>query len=117
MFDKGELKTNPIHGNDLATVCVGAIYNVDKEILVGGPETLTHQEIALSAFVVLGSKPKITYIPELIRTSFLKLLKIFTGSKTYGPIEFFMTVMAIDMVAPEYGELTLKEYFSKLNSR
>lgn len=117
LFDKGELKTNPIHGKDLATVCVDAINNVDKKILVGGPETLTHQEIALSAFEVLGSKPKITYIPEWIRSSTLKLLKIFTGSKTYGPIEFFMTVMAIDMVAPEYGKYTLKEYFTKLNAR
>ena len=63
------------------------------------------------------SEPKMTYVPEWIRAFILKLLKFFTGSKIYGPIEFFMTVMAIDMVAPEYGELTLKEYFSKLNAR
>ncbi|MBT8373461.1 MAG: SDR family NAD(P)-dependent oxidoreductase, partial [Deltaproteobacteria bacterium] len=81
-----------------------------------GPETLIHQEIALSAFDVLGSRPKITYIPEWMRASVLKLLKMFTGSKTYGPIEFFMTVMAIDMVAPEYGKYTLKEHFASLKS-
>jgi uncharacterized protein YbjT (DUF2867 family) len=114
LFGKGVLKTNPIHGKDLATVCVDAINEGDKEVLVGGPETLTHQEIALSAFDVLGSKPKITYIPEWMRASVLKLLKLFTGSKTYGPIEFFMTVMAIDMVAPEYGKYTLKEHFAKM---
>lgn len=114
LFGKGVLKTNPIHGKDLATVCVDAINQGDKEVLVGGPETLTHQEIALSAFDVLGSKPKITYIPEWIRASVIKLLKKFTGSKTYGPIEFFMTVMATDMVAPEYGKNTLKEHFEGL---
>jgi len=114
LFGKGVLRTNPIHGKDLATVCVDAINGGDKELLVGGPETLTHQEIALSAFDVLGSKPKISYIPEWMRVSVLKLLKMFTGSKTYGPIEFFMTVMAIDMVAPEYGKYTLKEHFAKL---
>ena len=114
LFGKGLLKTNPIHGKDLATVCVDAINQGEKEVLVGGPETLTHQEIALSAFNVLGSKPKISYIPEWMRVSVLKLLKVFTGSKTYGPIEFFMTVMAIDMVAPEYGKYTLKEHFAKL---
>jgi uncharacterized protein YbjT (DUF2867 family) len=114
LFGKGLLKINPIHGKDLATVCVDAVNEGDKEVLVGGPETLTHQEIALSAFDVLGSKPKITYIPEWMRTSALKLLKMFTGSKTYGPIEFFMTVMAIDMVATEYGEYTLKEHFARL---
>jgi hypothetical protein len=69
-------------------VCVDAINKLDKQISVGGPETLTHQEIALSAFDVLGSVPKITYVPEWIRVSILILLKIFTGSKTYGPVEF-----------------------------
>ena len=39
---------------------------------------------------------------------------MFTGSKIYGPIEFFMTVMAIDMVAPEYSRYTLKEHFATL---
>jgi uncharacterized protein YbjT (DUF2867 family) len=115
LFGKGQLKTNPIHGKDLATVCVDASNKGTKEVFVGGPETLTHQEIALSAFDVLGSKPKITYIPEWMRVSVLKLLKMFTGSRTYGPLEFFMTVMAIDMVAPEYGKLTLKKHFENLN--
>ncbi len=114
LFGKGVLKTNPIHGKDLATICANTISDRDKEVLVGGPETLTHQEIALSAFDVLGSEPKITYIPEWMRASVLKLLKMFTGSKVYGPIEFFMTVMAIDMIAPEYGKHTLKEHFAEL---
>jgi len=114
LFGKGVLKTNPIHGKDLASVCVDAIKAGDKEVLVGGPETLTHQEIARSAFDVLGSEPKITNIPEWMRASVLKLLKMFTGSKTYGPIEFFMTVMAIDMIAPEYGKHRLKEHFRRL---
>ena len=114
LFGNGELKSNPIHGEDLAAVCVDAIEKTNQTIKVGGPETLTHQEIALSAFDVLGSKPKITYIPEWMRILVLKLLKMFTGSKVYGPIEFFMTVMAIDMLAPEYGKHTLKEHFVEL---
>jgi uncharacterized protein YbjT (DUF2867 family) len=116
LFGKGVLKTNPIHGKDLATVCVDAIHKGAKEVLVDGPETLTHQEIALCAFDVLGSKPKITYIPEWMRASVLKLMRIFAGSKTYGPVEFFMTVMAIDMIAPEYGKFKLKKHFENLNS-
>ena len=81
LFGKGVLKTNPIHGKDLATVCVDAINEGDKEVLVGGPETLTHQEIATSAFDVLGNKPKITYIPEWMRASILKLLKMLPEAK------------------------------------
>jgi nucleoside-diphosphate-sugar epimerase len=114
LFGKGALKTNPIHGEDLAVACVDAIEMQDKEIRIGGPEILTHNEIAETAFTVLGTRPKIAYIPNWVRTSILRLMRFFTGSKTYGPIEFFLTVMAMDMVAPRYGKHTLKEYFKGL---
>ena len=115
LFGDGKWKVNPIHGEDLATVCVDAIEESDQEIKVGGPEILTHNEIAMTAFDVLDREPKITYISDWIRTAILKMLRIFTGSKFYGPIEFFLTVMAMDMKAPEYGKHTLKEHFSHLN--
>jgi uncharacterized protein YbjT (DUF2867 family) len=115
LFGDGELKTNPIHGEDLAAVCVDTIDKSDKEIKVGGPETLTHNDIAAKAFETLGVKPKITHIPNSFRVAVLKMVRLFSGSKVYGPIEFFMTVMAMDMVAPEYGRHTLGEYFNKLN--
>ncbi len=114
-FGNGELRANPIHGEDLAAVCVDAIERPDKENEIGGPETLTQNEIASMAFDILGNKPKITYIPDWVRVTILKLVKLFTRSKFYGPVEFFMTVMAIDMLAPEHGKHTLKEYFKKLN--
>jgi len=115
LFGDGELKMNPIHGKDLAVVCVDAIDRSDKEIKVGGPETLTHNEIAAKAFETLGVTSKITHIPNSVRVAVLKMVRLFSGSKVYGPIEFFMTVMAMDMVAPEYGRHTLGEYFNKLN--
>ena len=116
LFGNGELRANPIHGEDLAVVCVDAIDSSDKEIQIGGPETLTQNEIASIAFDILGKKPKITHIPGWVRAVILKLARLFTGSKVYGPIEFFMTVMSIDMLAPEYGKHTLKEYFTILNN-
>ena len=116
LFGKGKLKANPIHGEDLATFCVDAIEKPDKEVEIGGPETLTQNEMASIAFKVLGNKPKITYIPDWIRVTVLKLLKLVTISRFYGPVEFFMTVMAMDMLAPEYGNHTLKEYFTILNN-
>jgi len=115
LFGDGELKANPIHGEDLSKVCVDAIDNTNLEIDVGGPETLTQNQIAATAFEILGVPSKITYIPEWIRASILKSVRIFTRSQFYGPIEFFMTVMAIEMVAPEYGKHTLKQYFASLN--
>lgn len=116
LFGNGELRANPIHGEDLAVVCVNAIDRSDKEIEIGGPETITQNEIASIAFDVLGNKPKITHIPDWVRATILKLVRLLTGSKVYGPVEFFMTVMAMDMLAPEYGKHTLKEYFTILNN-
>jgi len=113
-FGDGEQKINPIHGEDLAAVCVNAIDAAEKEIEIGGPETLTQNEIARLAFDILVEKPKIAYIPHWVRIAILKLVRLFTGSKVYGPIEFFMTVMAMDMVAPETGSHTLKEHFRNL---
>lgn len=116
LFGNGELKSNPIHGVDLAQVCVDAIDKKETEIEVGGPETLSQNEIAQIAFDVADKPIKITYIPDWIRRVLLKSLKLFLNPKKYGPIEFFMNVMAIEMVAPEFGDQTLRDYFDKIKS-
>jgi uncharacterized protein YbjT (DUF2867 family) len=116
LFGNGELRANPIHGADLAAVCVDAIDRPDREIDVGGPEILTQNEIAAMAFDVLGSRPRITHIPDWVRGAVLKIVRTATGSTVYGPVEFFLTVMAMDMLAPTYGVHSLKEHFIGLNS-
>ena len=45
VFGSGEYRINPIHGEDLAEVCVNAATGDEKEINVGGPDILTHNEI------------------------------------------------------------------------
>ncbi len=117
LFGNGEQKTNPIHGDDLAMVCMDAIDATDQEINVGGPDTLTYNEIAEIAFAVSGKTPRISHIPDWIRKSILKLLRLVSSSKFYGPIEFFMTVTAIDMIAPEYGTHRLKDHFAILRQQ
>ena len=117
LFGSGEQKTNPIHGEDLAVVCLNAIDNLNQVIKVGGPDTLTYNEIAEIAFEVVGTEPKITRVPSWVRTTILKLVRTFTNSKFYGPIEFFLTVTAIDMIAPEHGTHRLKDYFAMLHQR
>ena len=114
LFGDGNLKSNPIHGEDLAEVCVEAINKSEAVIKIGGPETLTQNEISTTAFDVLEKSPKIIYIPDWIRKIAIRLVRTFSGSKTYGPIEFFLTVMSIEMVAPEYGKHTLKDFFKEL---
>jgi len=111
LFGKGEYRANPIHGADLATLCVDAIDFDKREIDIGGPQTLSHNEIAQLAFDAVNKKAAITYIPEWLRKMVLWGVRRFTTSRFYGPIEFFLTVMAMDMLAPEYGSRTLQIFF------
>jgi uncharacterized protein YbjT (DUF2867 family) len=113
LFGDGSYKMNPIHGEDLATVCVDAITSDDKNIEAGGPEILTHNEIAELAFKILDKESKIKYMPDWIRRLVIWMMRRFTSSKTYGPIEFFMTVLAMDMVAPKFGKHDLESYFNE----
>ena len=115
LFGDGKYKSNPIHGEDLAEVCVNAISRNDKETNVGGPEILTQEEIAKIAFDSLRRKSKITYIPDWIRKLGLKVGKNITVKYSYGPFEFFMNVMAMDMVGKSYGNKNLYNYFKSLS--
>jgi uncharacterized protein YbjT (DUF2867 family) len=111
VFGSGEYRINPIHGEDLAEVCVNAATGDEKEINVGGPDILTHNEILTIAFDSIGKTARISRIPIWIRNCLLAVLRTFTSVKTYGPIEFFMTVLAVDLVAPAYGKYHLKDFF------
>jgi len=111
VFGSGEQKINPIHGEDLAKVCIEEITSDNRIVDIGGPEILTYNQILSIAFDAAGKKPKISKVPIWMRNVILKLARLFTSVKTYGPLEFFMTVLAIDMVAPIYGSRHLQEFF------
>lgn len=117
LFGNGQFRSNPIHGADLASVCVDVIETEERELEVGGPDTLTQEEIANLAFASLKKTPKITYIPDWLRKTFLRLLQIFTKESYHGPLEFFLTIMAMDMTAPEYGSRSLKRFYSELSDQ
>ena len=111
VLGSGKYRINPIHGQDLAEVCVNAANGEEKEINVGGPDILTHNEIVAIAFESINKKIKISRVPIWLRNFILSTLRFFTSVKTYGPIEFFMTVLTMEMVAPTYGKHHLKEFF------
>ena len=117
LFGRGEYLSNPIHGDDLAKVCIDAIANIEKEILVGGPEVFTQVELATVAFEAVGKPVKITFIPNWIRIFLLTLCKLFLNAKRYGPIEFFLNVLVMNMNAPKFGAQTLSRYFQSLNEK
>ena len=103
----------PIHGRDLASVCVDVAEGSEIEVEAGGPEVMTQREAALLAFDVVGKKPKITVIPLGLARRLVKALGLV--SKQFGDLaEFIVVAGEIDGVGPPLGTTTLRTYFERL---
>jgi uncharacterized protein YbjT (DUF2867 family) len=117
LFGNGNFKLNPIDGEDLAKVCVD---NMEDEILeesVGGIDMFTQNQLAELALNAWEKPIKISHLPDWTRRLTIWFLRTFTSSKTYGPIEFFLTAMADDNIANKYGSKRLKDFFElQINS-
>lgn len=111
LFGDGKKRLNPIHGEDLATVIVNNIDSDEAEINVGGPDVLSQNDIAKLALTACHKPVRIIHIPDWIRKVVLWGLRHLTPSTFYGPLEFFMTTMVVDMVAPQYGYHSLSQFF------
>lgn len=113
LLGDGENKVNPIHGADLAKVCVDAVENHEKEVGTGGPEVFTFNEVISMAFDAVGKKPWITHIPLWMGDAALFITGFF--SKTLaGLLSFAITVNRIDNVAPMSGTHYLKDFYREL---
>jgi len=110
LIGKGENKINPIHGADLAKVCVDAVEDRKREIQVGGPIVYTYREIAELAFSVIGKEPKITSIPAAPLKLIVGMIRPF-NKHYYTLAKFFLIAMQNDFVAPKTGIHNLKEYY------
>jgi len=113
LIGEGRHKINPIHGADLANVCVDAVVSQQHEISVGGPVTYTYVEIAELAFSVLGKIPKITKIPAGLVNLVVKMIRPFS-KYCYTLAAFFTTVMQLDFDAPKTGTHSLKEFYQEI---
>lgn len=111
LFGSGNQRFNPIHGEDLAKAIVDNLEDYNNELTVGGPDILSLNDISKLALTSLNKPIKITHLPDCLRRFTIWTLRTFTSVKTYGPIEFFLTLMADDNVAPTYGKYHLKDYF------
>lgn len=111
LFGSGNQKFNPIHGEDLATFIVDNLEETNKELTIGGPDVLSLNDISKLALNALNKPIKIIHLPDWMRKLTIWSLRTFTSVKTYGPIEFFLTLMAEDNVAPTYGKHHLKHFY------
>lgn len=111
LFGNGEALISPIDGSDLAGFCVEACEAGLSRVDVGGPETLSQNDIAKLAFEALSSPSRITHLPLPLCSFIVNVLK-WTGMKSIsGPLEFFLAASTMDMSAPAHGTLTLGEAF------
>ena len=115
LIGDGRKRINPIHGADLAKVCVDAISHDDDEISVGGPVIYTGQEIAELAFSTLGKAPRITRVPLLLAQAAVKLVRPF-NHQTSDLIDFFVSAAQSNDIAPAMGEHTLAVYYQELDA-
>ena len=117
LFGKGQYTMNPIHGEDLAEVCVAQLERYEREVNVGGAEIFTQTEMAHLAFEVLHKPANIIYFPDWVRRLILKMGKYLLPKSIYGAMEFVLTIMAMDVVAPmQVGKHRLKAFFESINS-
>jgi uncharacterized protein YbjT (DUF2867 family) len=111
LFGSGDQKFNPIHGKDLAKAIVDSLDDNHRELTIGGPDVLSLNDISKLALKALNKPIKIVHLPDFLRKLTLWSSRTFTSAKTYGPIEFFLTLMAKDNIAPTYGEHHLKDFY------
>jgi uncharacterized protein YbjT (DUF2867 family) len=113
LIGRGANRVNPIHGADLAQVCVDAVDGTRREIDVGGPEVLSYREIAELAFRSLGTPARITAIPERLMWWLIAVTKLFNRHRS-ELLAFFTTAMTSEVVAPAVGGRRLQDHFEGL---
>ena len=111
----GDNKMSPIHGRDLAHVCVDTAEGDALEVEAGGPDTMTQREAVEMAFDVVGKPPKVTVIPMWLARGLVKFIGLL--SKQFGDLaDFIVTAGEIDGVGPSRGKTSLRSYFEAMNA-
>lgn len=111
LFGSGQHKINPVHGADLAAATFKAIARGDVWHDVGGPDTYTHDELAKLCFSVVGKPPRITHLPDGLRRMTLRILPYLAPRRIAGPAQFFLTALAMNMTAENFGTHRLATHF------
>lgn len=120
VFGRGTLRINPIDGADVAAAAADAVAvgGEDPEaagsavtVELGGPDVLTHEQIAHEAFRALGSRPRVTRVPLWPMRTALVLLRRLTPLRTHQLVEFPLTVLTEDVLSPTTGRRRLADHF------
>jgi len=113
MIGEGEKKINPIHGADLAKICVDAVDGECREIPAGGPDIYTFREAMEMVFNACGKTPWITPLPFWLAEGGLMVTGLFNRNLA-DLFSFAIEALKFDHVAPAYGTRHLKDFFTEL---
>jgi uncharacterized protein YbjT (DUF2867 family) len=111
----GYQRQNPIHGADLAEVCVNAAEGTDREVEVGGPEVFTYHEMVDLACEIAGTKPLLLPLPFWLADGLVSVVGIFNPDVRDVAL-FATTLSKIDIVSPKYGTHRLRDFFMQCKS-
>jgi uncharacterized protein YbjT (DUF2867 family) len=109
----GDVRTNPVHEDDVARECADAVEVGERVLHIGGPETYTRREIAELAFAALGRAPKVYSLPPGLVRAMLRPVRLF-DRRLHDFFDFGLAVSTQDLVAPPAGTRSLKRYFDQL---
>jgi uncharacterized protein YbjT (DUF2867 family) len=106
----GGNRMSPIHGRDLAEVCVAT-----AEVEAGGPEVMTQREAAELAFDVAGKPPRVSVVPMGVARGLARGIGVL--SRQFGDLaDFIVTAGEVDGVGLPLGTITLRSYFGALHA-
>ncbi len=113
LFGDGEILCTPIGTNDLANIILDRMRQSRVILDIGGPETLTWNDLARISFESQGKKPNIKHLPVWVLGLAKGIIRL-VRPKAYPDFQFVAYIMRSNTNAPELGATTLKQYFDAL---
>ncbi len=112
MVGDGYQRSNPIHGADLAQVCVDAVDGTAKEVNAGGPEVFTYLEMVDLAIEIAQTKPIVFPLPLWAADALVAGVGLFNRD-VHDVALFATTLSRIDIVSPLCGTHRLRDFFKQ----
>ena len=108
-----EARINPVHGADLARYIADRVESGDAgQWDVGGPDTLTWEQWARTAFHVLGRRARIVTAPQLLVGPAIRATAMASPRKG-DTARFAVWNMLHDCVAPATGTHRLADFYAE----
>jgi uncharacterized protein YbjT (DUF2867 family) len=116
LIGRGDARTNPIHPEDAARICIDHLLEGPAVIDAGGPEVLTRRQIVEQVFQVVGEEPSLCRIPGFILSLTGNLARPFHPRKA-NLLEYLPAISTSDVVAPAMGSRRLVDYLAEITQQ